>query len=157
VATSVWGLQLLVYAALSCPHTRTRVCSTKGVDGSAANCFLVCLEHVKQLEAYTHPAQEISECVRNRDSESEREGGKRREGGREGEREGGRDGERERQREKERETYHSLAETNSAPRSAIRPTRSIQFSCTFSCLLRRKTYASIRQHTSAYVSIRQHT
>mmetsp|Transcript_13784 Transcript_13784/g.23680 ORF Transcript_13784/g.23680 Transcript_13784/m.23680 type:complete len:262 (+) Transcript_13784:967-1752(+) len=29
---------------------------------------------------------------------------------------------------------HSLAETNSAPRSAIRPTRSMQFSCTFSCL-----------------------
>mmetsp|Transcript_7516 Transcript_7516/g.17299 ORF Transcript_7516/g.17299 Transcript_7516/m.17299 type:complete len:271 (-) Transcript_7516:1065-1877(-) len=29
---------------------------------------------------------------------------------------------------------HSLAETNSAPRSAMRPTRSMQFSCTFSCL-----------------------
>ncbi len=29
---------------------------------------------------------------------------------------------------------HSLAETNSAPLSAIRPTRSMQFSCTFSCL-----------------------
>ncbi|PON95286.1 hypothetical protein TorRG33x02_088080, partial [Trema orientale] len=29
---------------------------------------------------------------------------------------------------------HSLAGTNSAPRSAIRPTRSIQFSWTFSCL-----------------------
>mmetsp|Transcript_9270 Transcript_9270/g.33791 ORF Transcript_9270/g.33791 Transcript_9270/m.33791 type:complete len:315 (-) Transcript_9270:1726-2670(-) len=29
---------------------------------------------------------------------------------------------------------HSRAGTNSAPRSAIRPTRSMQFSCTFSCL-----------------------
>mmetsp|Transcript_21279 Transcript_21279/g.52408 ORF Transcript_21279/g.52408 Transcript_21279/m.52408 type:complete len:228 (-) Transcript_21279:2045-2728(-) len=32
---------------------------------------------------------------------------------------------------------HSLADTNSAPRSAIRPTRSMQFSCTFSCLFLR--------------------
>ena len=29
---------------------------------------------------------------------------------------------------------HSRGETNSAPRSAMRPTRSMQFSCTFSCL-----------------------
>lgn len=29
---------------------------------------------------------------------------------------------------------HSRAGTNSAPRSAMRPTRSMQFSCTFSCL-----------------------
>mmetsp|Transcript_11716 Transcript_11716/g.30351 ORF Transcript_11716/g.30351 Transcript_11716/m.30351 type:complete len:219 (-) Transcript_11716:1642-2298(-) len=32
---------------------------------------------------------------------------------------------------------HSLAETNSAPLSAMRPTRSMQFSCTFSWRLRR--------------------
>ena len=82
------------------------VCSTEGVYGSAANCFLVCLEHVKQLEAYTHPAQEMSECVRNRDSESESERAIEREGGREGggRREGGRESGRERrQRERERE------------------------------------------------------
>lgn len=33
---------------------------------------------------------------------------------------------------------HSRAETNSAPRSAIRPTKSMQFSCTFSCLQDKK-------------------
>mmetsp|Transcript_31797 Transcript_31797/g.53131 ORF Transcript_31797/g.53131 Transcript_31797/m.53131 type:complete len:255 (-) Transcript_31797:1482-2246(-) len=32
---------------------------------------------------------------------------------------------------------HSFAETNSAPLSAIRPTKSMQFSCTFSCLFRK--------------------
>jgi hypothetical protein len=29
---------------------------------------------------------------------------------------------------------HSRAETYSGPRSAMRPTKSMQFSCTFSCL-----------------------
>jgi len=46
---------------------------------------------------------------------------------------------------------HSRADTNSAPRSAIRPTRSIQFSCTFSCL-KHTTYDSNERSDDSLVA-----